>query len=562
MTFKLSIRNRLIALGAVACLGAVVLASVALFVTRSVNQSVLQMAERQQQFEVVTNMRRSALGVMLNAMDTIVDKEEGEIEPGRFAAMVEGLDQLAELAPQLKALADTEEETQLAGLIPAKIAGLKQGVLVDLKSLIETGASDQEFARLDDVLDQSGAELTEMLTRIGQSVSAEMSQAAAASEKELETATWFLAIALMAMIAVIVPFVWFLVRSITRPMFGLTGVMGEMAKGRDDVEVPGQDSTDELGEMARAVEVFRQNAQKMKQLEAEKQDNQRAAEEGRRDEMLALADEFEQTVLGIMQELSEAVEGMASNTQSMSGVVTNATDSSQKAQDAAHAASGNMQTVAGAAEELTASIREIAGQINSANQVSNGAVEEAEQASSRMQALVEASSRIGEVVSLINDIAGQTNLLALNATIEAARAGDAGKGFAVVASEVKSLATQTAKATEEIAAQISAIQGTTTDAVGAIEGMSQTIERIREISNAVAAAVEEQDAAAAEISSNIQDAAGRSGDVSANIESAARNAGEAGSRASEVDGLAQQLSLKADALNTQVREFVDRLRAA
>ena len=189
-------------------------------------------------------------------------------------------------------------------------------------------------------------------------------------------------------------------------------------------------------------------------------------------------------------------------------------------------------------------------------------MEEAQHASARMQALVEASTRIGEVVKLINDIAGQTNLLALNATIEAARAGDAGKGFAVVASEVKSLATQTAKATEEIAAQIAGIQGTTTDAVSAIEGMSQTIDKIRDISTAVAAAVEQQDMAASDISANIQDAAQRSGDVTENVENATRQADQAGSSAAEADGLAQRLSQKAEAMNQQVREFVGRLRAA
>lgn len=562
MQLRLSIKNRLVALGAVACLGAVVLTGVSLTVNSSLQSSVEQSQQRQEQLSVVSTMRETTLLVMLNAMDTIIDKDEGKIQPERMTEIENGLAELAKLAPELQRLADTPEERQIAEAVPAKIQGLKTGILVDLKKLVEAKADQAAFAQIDDVLDENGEELSDMLTKMEQSVSAELAAAASHAEDKLSTANWIVGGVFAAMIAIVVPFVWLLVRSITRPMSKLTSVMGQLAEGRDDLEVPGQSATDELGEMARTVEVFRQNSEKMKSLEADKLAGQAKAEEERRNELMGLADEFERSVLSLMQELGEAMNGMASTSRDMAGKVSSTSESAQSAQASAHAASGNMQTVAGAAEQLTASIREIASQINSANDVSNSAVEEAEQASARMQALVEASGRIGEVVNLINDIAGQTNLLALNATIEAARAGDAGKGFAVVASEVKSLATQTAKATEEIAAQIAEIQGTTTSAVGAIEGMSQTIEKIREISTTVAAAVEEQDMAAADISSNIQDAAQRSGDVSANIESATREAGEAGSNAQEVNGLAQQLTQKAEAMNKQVREFVGRLRAA
>lgn len=562
MRLRLSIKSRLFALGVVACLGALLLTGVSLSVNGSLKGSVEQSQQRQEQLAVVSTMRKTTLLVMLNAMDTIIDKDEGKIQPERMVEIENGLAELARLAPELQRLADTPEESRIAKVVPAKIQGLKTGILVDLKKLVETKADQEAFARIDDVLDDNGEELSDMLTRMEQSVSEELAAAAKHAQEELSTANWIVGGVLAAMIAIIVPFVWLLIRSITQPMSKLTGVMTQLAEGRDNLEVPGQAATDELGKMARAVEVFRQNAEKVKGLEAEKLASQAKAEEERRNELLGLADQFEQSVLALMHELSESVNGMASTSQGMAGTVSRTSQSAQSAQQSAHAASGNMQTVAGAAEQLTASIREIASQINSASDVTNSAVEEAEQASNRMQALVEASGRIGEVVNLINDIAGQTNLLALNATIEAARAGDAGKGFAVVASEVKSLATQTAKATEEIAAQIAEIQGTTTAAVGAIEGMSQTIAKIREISTTVAAAVEEQDMAAADISSNIQDAARRSGDVTANIESATREADEAGNNAQEVNGLAQQLRQKADTMNQQVRDFVGRLRAA
>jgi methyl-accepting chemotaxis protein len=273
------------------------------------------------------------------------------------------------------------------------------------------------------------------------------------------------------------------------------------------------------------------------------------------------ADDFERDVSSMVGVISSAATELQATAQSMATTAEETTQQASAVATAAEQASENVQTVAAATEELTASIQEISRQVSQSTHIAGSAVEEAQRTNIMVQGLAEAAGKIGQVVKLINDIASQTNLLALNATIEAARAGDAGKGFAVVAGEVKNLANQTAKATDEISAQIAAVQAATKDAVGAIQGIGNTISKISEIASAIAAAVEEQGAATQEIARNVQQAAMGTGAVTSNIGSVTHAAGETGHAAHEVLSAAGELSRQSERLSSQVDHFLTDVRS-
>ncbi len=352
-----------------------------------------------------------------------------------------------------------------------------------------------------------------------------------------------------------------LARSLANPITSMTATMTRLADGDRSVTVPAQDRSDEIGDMAKAVQVFKDNAIEMERLTAEQEALKKRTEEQRRAQMLGLADEFDQSIKGIVGQVASASTEMQGTAQSMASVSEQASRQATAVAAASEEASSNVQTVASAAEELSSSISEIARQVAEAATITGQAVEQAEHTDGIVKSLAESAHRIGEVVGLITDIASQTNLLALNATIEAARAGEAGKGFAVVAGEVKNLAAQTAKATDEIGTQISAVQGATEEAVEAIGGIVQIISRISEISSAIASAVEEQGAATQEIARNVEQASAGTRMVSDNIAGVEQAAGEAGNASSQVLSAARELSQQAEHLRTEVDRFIARIRA-
>ncbi|MBM3570624.1 MAG: HAMP domain-containing protein [Alphaproteobacteria bacterium] len=351
-------------------------------------------------------------------------------------------------------------------------------------------------------------------------------------------------------------------RSIVPPIQGMTGAMGQLAGGNLKTEVPALDKQDEIGQMAKAVQVFKQSMIETERMRAEQEEQKKRAEAEKREAMHKLAGDFERDVGGIVQIVGSAATELQSTASAMSGTAEETSRQALAVASASDQASTNVQTVASATEELTSSIQEISRQVGEAAGIAKQAVTEAEKTNAQIQALAEASQKIGDVVKLINDIAGQTNLLALNATIEAARAGEAGKGFAVVASEVKTLANQTGKATEEIANQITGIQGATRSAVDAIGGIGKTIARISDISTAIAAAVEEQGAATQEIARNVQQASAGTSEVSQNISGVKQAAGETGQAAGQVLEAAKELGSQADKLKSQVAGFIAGIRAS
>jgi methyl-accepting chemotaxis protein len=351
-------------------------------------------------------------------------------------------------------------------------------------------------------------------------------------------------------------------RSITRPLTALSATMGRLAEGDTGSDVIGAARGDEIGLMARAVLVFKSKMQENNGLREAEATAKHTAEADRRDGMLRLAAGFEASIKGIVGAVSASATELHSSAQVMSATAEATSRQSTAVAAASEQASANVQTVASATDELSNSVREISRQVTKSAKVSAEAVAEASQTRQAMQSMADMAQKIGTVVTLINDIAGQTNLLALNATIEAARAGDAGKGFAVVASEVKSLANQTARATEEIGTQIGAMQSASAESVKAIDGISSTIALVSEITTSIASAVEEQAAATLEIARNVEQAARGTNEVSSNIGGVSQTAAETGSAANQVLGAADGLSEQSEKLRGQVDQFLATIRAA
>ncbi|WP_328804117.1 methyl-accepting chemotaxis protein [Roseibium aggregatum] len=365
----------------------------------------------------------------------------------------------------------------------------------------------------------------------------------------------------LAVFAVVVALAIMIIGSITGPIARIVSTMSRLAEGRTDIDLSGAENRSEIGDMVRAVMVFKDNKIKADELAVREAEETKKREERAR-YIEQLTRDFDADISELLNAVAGASTEMESTAQSMSNIADDTNHRATTVAGAAEEASANVQTVATATEELSSSIQEISRQVAQSSDIAGRAVDQATNTDQQIQGLSIASQRIGEVISLISDIAEQTNLLALNATIEAARAGDAGKGFAVVAAEVKELASQTAKATEDISQQIGNIQNETEGAVTAIQSIGTTISEINEIASSIASAVEEQTAATQEIARNVEQAASGTDQVTANILEVTRAASETGAAATQVTATAGELSTKSELLKAQVEKFLTEVRAA
>jgi methyl-accepting chemotaxis protein len=383
---------------------------------------------------------------------------------------------------------------------------------------------------------------------------------------EVDNSFWSMAQTASMLIAVLmivsIGIAWMIGRSVVKPLNGLKDRMASLSEGQLEAPVAYADRPDEIGAMARTVQVFRDAMIETNRLREEQVVVEKRQAESRKADMNRLADQFESEVGEIINLVSVAANQLETSSTTLTKTADTVEQVSNRASTASGEASANVHSVAAASEELASSIGEISRQVEASAKIAGEAVSQAQKTDTRISELSQAASRIGDVVDLIQTIAGQTNLLALNATIEAARAGAAGRGFAVVASEVKTLAEQTAKATDEISQQIADIQSATQESVAAIKEIGATIGRISEISAAISSSVEQQGSATQEISRNVQRAAAGTSQVETSIAEVQRGAAQAGGASTQVQSAAQSLANESNRLKRGVANFMNSIRAA
>ncbi|MEI2385670.1 HAMP domain-containing methyl-accepting chemotaxis protein [Breoghania sp. JC706] len=556
-----TVRGRLYSVAAGTIVALAVLGGISWYSSTSSARAFMSLEALNAQLAVMQEMRLANVELVLAAMDSIIDRDAGRIEPERMATIDKSLAMLKYGLAPAAVLSRQVGQPDLTATLGADIDAVGRAVRVDLDRMLRENASEEEFAKLDDVIDGAGERVTKNLAALTDAGLARVRRDIAASNALVAwTRTLQVSTALLA-ILIVGPGIFLVSRSIVRPIGRLRDVMGELAGGKTDIEIIDARRKDELGEMARAVTVFRDAAVRQAEMSAREQAEQ-TAKSARQGRVEALIEGFRGRVAALMGSLSANTEQMEKVATSLSDTASDTSGRAERASDASTRASGGVETVAAAAEELSTSIAEIDRQVRQTSNIVQEATSSAQSTTSQVASLADAAQKIGAVVSLIQDIAEQTNMLALNATIEAARAGEAGRGFAVVASEVKELATQTSKATEEIGAHIAAIQGSTDGAVVAIDEIAEKIDSVNRFTSSIASAVGEQGEATAEISRSVMEAAAGTREAADNIAGVSDTAAQTTTSAAAMRGSVSELANHARALNAEIDTFLNEVTAA
>ncbi|MVT53697.1 HAMP domain-containing protein [Bradyrhizobium yuanmingense] len=516
--------------------------------------ALLNLARTAQDLRVSAGSRAATLSPALSARRpltaaelSLMDRMQGRVEANR-ERLEAGIDQLGNPA-------------RIAAALKAATASYFGQAAVAVDKELPAARSDGKYSGTADELAKVIVPAIQMFYGVRDAALAEAAERASAARDGALAMLALAGVAVLALLGTLGGVTIMLRRRVVTPLGRIADVIGALAAGQHEVEIPATGRSDEIGQVAGSLQHFKDS------LLAKKSADEAAAIEAeaklkRSQRMDQIAREFEAMIGDVINTVSSA----SSELETSAGTLTSTAEQSEKVTAtvaaASEQASTNVQTVAAAAEEMASSVDEISRQVQDSARIAGEAVQQAGRTNEHVGELARAAGRIGDVVELISQIAGQTNLLALNATIEAARAGEAGRGFAVVASEVKALAEQTAKATGEISQQISGIQTATEDSVGAIKSIGDTISRMSEIASAIAAAVEEQGAATREISRNVQQAARGTQQVSASIVDVQRGASQTGSASSNVLASARSLSGESSRLKTEVGKFLDAIRVA